>query len=93
MFLFLIVPFHAFQTPITLPQKARERSNDVEVVFVVIKINLFFSHWSFVDDRVEMFGREDDDLVVVNHCLEFVNFGNFTETLLDTSLLMQLLSQ
>ena len=46
---------------------------------------MFFSPWSFVDDSVEMFGREDDDLVVVDHFLEFVNFRNSTETLLDTS--------
>ena len=76
MFLFRIVPFHAFQTPIALPQKARDRSDDVKVVFIVIEINLFFSPWSFVDDGVEMFVREDDDLVVVNHFLEFVNFRN-----------------
>ena len=76
MFPFRIVPFHAFQTPITLPQKARDRSDDVKVVFIVIEINLFFSPWSFVDDGVEMFVREDDDLVVINHFLEFVNFRN-----------------
>ena len=63
------------------------------MVYVVIQINLFFSPWSFVDDGVEKFGREDDDLVVVNHFLEFVNFRNSTETLLDTGSLMQLLSE
>ena len=46
----------AFQTPIALSQKARDRSDEVEVVFIVIEINLFFSPWSFVDDGVEMFG-------------------------------------
>ena len=86
MFLFRIVPFHAFQTPIALPQKARNRSDDVKVFFIVIEINLFFSPWSFVDDGVEMFGRVDDDLIVVNNFLEFVNFRNATKTVLDTSL-------
>ena len=63
------------------------------MVYVVIQINLFFSPWSFVDDGVEMFSREDDDLVVVNHFWEFVNFRNSIETLLDTGSLMQLLSE
>ena len=44
------------------------------MIFIVVEINLFFSPWSFVDDSVEIFGREDDDLVVVNHFLEFLNF-------------------
>lgn len=32
---------------------------------------MLFSPWSFVDGSIEMFGREYDDLLVVNHCLEF----------------------
>ena len=77
MFLFRIVPFHPFQTSIALSKKARDRSDEVKVIFIVIEINLFFSPWSFVDDGVEMFGWEDDDLVVVNHFLEFGQLPEF----------------
>ena len=40
-----------------------------------------------------MLGRQFNDLIVVNHCLEFVDFRYPTETLVDTALLMQLLSE
>jgi len=57
MFLFYIVPSLAFQTAITLSRKARNRSDDVKVVFVVIQINLFFSLRSLIDNIIEMFSR------------------------------------
>ena len=56
------------------------------MVFTVIEINLLFSPWSFEDNDVGLLGREYNDL-------EFVNFWYPTETLVDTSLLMQLLSE
>ena len=68
------------------------RSDDVKVFSTVIEINLLFSPRSFVDNAVGLLGRQYNDLVVVNHCLEFVDFRYPTETLGDTSLLMQLLS-
>ena len=68
-------------------------SNDVIMVFTVIKINLLFSPWSFVDNDVGFLGRQYNDLVVVNHCLEFFDFRYPTETLTATSLLMQLLRE
>ena len=59
-------------------------SDDVIMVFTVIKINLLFSPWSFGDNDVGL---------LVNHCLEFVDFRYPAETLVDTILLMQLLSK
>ena len=63
------------------------------MVFTVIEINLLFSPWSFVDNDVGLLGRQYNDFVVVNHCLEFVDFRYPTETLVDTALLKQLLSE
>ena len=68
-------------------------SNDVIMVFTVIEINLLFSPRSFVDNDVGLLGRQYNDLAVVNHCLEFVDFRYPTETLVNTSLLMQFLSE
>ena len=88
MFVFLNVRFLAFQTQIAPPYKARDRSGDVKVVFTVIEINLLFSRRSFIDNDVGLLGRQFNDLVVVNHCLEFVELRYPTETLVDTALLM-----
>ena len=74
VFRFFIVTFLAFQTPVAHSERARDRSNDVKVIFVVIQVNLFFSALSFVDNGVKMFGRQNNDLVAVNHCLEFGHF-------------------
>ena len=93
MFVFLNVRFLAFQTQIAPLYKARDRSGDVKVVFTVIEINLLFSRRSFIDNDVGLLGRQYNDLVVVNHCLEFVELRYPTETLVDTALLMQLLSE
>ena len=60
------------------------------MLFTVIKINLLFSPRSFVDNDAGLLGRQYKHLVVVNHCLEFVDFQCPTETLVDTTLLMQL---
>ena len=59
----------------------------------MIEISLLFSSRSFVDNDVGLLDRQYNDLVVVNHCLEFVDFRYPTETLVDTSLLTQLLSE
>ena len=68
-------------------------SDDAIMVFTVIEINLLFSPWSFVDNDVGLLGRQNNDLVVVNHCLEFVDFRYPAETLVDTTILTQLLSK
>ena len=59
----------------------------------MVQIYLLSSPRSFVDNAVGLLGRQNNDLVVVNHCLEFVDFRYPTETIVDTSLLMQLLSE
>ena len=59
----------------------------------MIEINLLFSPRSIVDNAVGLLVRQYYDLVVVNNCLEFVDFLYPTETLVDTSLLIQLLSE
>ena len=59
-------------------------SDDVIMVFTVIKINLLFSPWSFVDNDVGL---------LVNHCLEFATSGIPQRPFVDTILLMQLLSK
>ena len=63
------------------------------MLLLLLLINLLFSPRSFLDNAVGLLGRQNNDLVVVNHCLEFVDFRYPTETLVDTSLLMQLLSE
>ena len=75
VFHFFIVSFLTFETPVAHSEKARDKGDDIKVVFVVIKVNLFFLAWSFVDNGVEMFGRQDDDLVIFNHVLKFGHFG------------------
>ena len=57
------------------------------------EINLLFSPRSLVDNDVGLLGTQYNDFTVVNHCLEFVDFRYSTETLVNTSLLMQLLSE
>ena len=42
---------------------------------------------------VGLLGKQNKDLVVVNQCLEYVDFRYPTETLVDTSLLMQFPSE
>ena len=63
------------------------------MVFTVIEINLLFLPKSFVDNDVGLLGRQYNNLVFLNHCLEFVDLRYPTETLVDPSLLMQLLSE
>ena len=48
---------------------------------------------AFVDNDVGLLGTRNNDLVVVNHCLEFVDFRYPAETLVDKTLFMQLLSK
>ena len=67
--------------------------SNVKVVFTVIEIHLLFSPRSFVDNVLGLVGRQYNDSVVVNHCLQFVDFRYPTETIEDTNLLMQLLSE
>ena len=59
----------------------------------MIEINLLFSPRFFVDNAVGLLGRQYNDLVVVNHCLKLVDVRYPTETLVDTALLMELLSE
>ena len=68
-------------------------SGDAIMVFTVIEINLLFSPRSFVDNDVGLLGRQYNGLVVVNHCLEYVDFRYPTETLVDKAPLKQLLSE
>ena len=63
------------------------------MLLLLLLINLLFSPRSFVDNDFGFLGRQYNDLVIVNHCLEFVDLRYTTETLVDTSLLMQLLSE
>ena len=63
------------------------------LINLLFLLNLLFSPRSFVDNDVGLFGRQYNKLLIVNHCLKFVYFRYPTETLVDTSLLMQLLSE
>ena len=63
------------------------------LIKLLLLINLLFSPRSFVDNAVGLLGRQNNDLVVVNHCLEFVDFRYPAETLVDTTILTQLLSK